>query len=596
MSRFITTPQRVKEVNIFPQRNVDFYANILAGSQQNLDKATGLQMDYIEKLNQIPIYTQEDRDATIGKVQERLKGELDKENVSASRIANTIMEINREITPGIQALKAKAQAIELYDKMRIQYGANALMGDDPRTLSIKDDKGNFRSLNEFQALGMDMSDIDKLFLQSQTNVLNKPGGISYIRGTGNNGIPVGVMQTVETKGLSEEEKFNLYHPSTENARKLAETQLEAMPQILVIKGGDKEAALQAIMNRNWSTSGSFKRDVNYGFMQDPSYRVETKPATYKGRLSSIVDLEDYNTKIKESEEYANMANALRGKKAWYEGFKGFENIVRDINWWAGTDLVESSSDKIENTKQILPQLIYKNKELYKTVSKKISSDPLLQKKYGFDKEGSIENKKKAIDIMFLDALSQQSKAEASKQIDVINYSPSEIENLTPDLKAYILPKLQGLDSEGKPEDVFNGSSYSLIPSKGILRINTTLPSSPYIDVNLKDIDQTLGVLSDFIKSVNELDKDKINGDNNGFVYRNSPVEFNLEDFTKSEKGTVVGIMGVKKEDDKLYEYLLSLEGIPQTLEGKVLKRRISSSEYTEELVNNFEGIFNKGKQ
>lgn len=277
MARFLTAPRR-QMVNPYPEVNVDFYSNLMNQTQQNLNQATQMQSQALDYIYNLPVYSEEDRASVITPAEEKFQSMLDSEFISPSQVAGTIMDVRREIQPGVQALQAKSKAAEMYDKLKLQYGVNALMGTDPRSLSIKTQEGSWRDPSQFRASGVNMGDIDKLFLQSQTSNLNKPGGISYIVGKGIdvNGVPEGVIQTVESKGLSEQERNRLYHPNSPYARQLAESQLQSMPELLDVTGGDKEKALQAIINRNWSTSGSYKQDVNYGSMGDPSY---TKPET-----------------------------------------------------------------------------------------------------------------------------------------------------------------------------------------------------------------------------------------------------------------------------------------------------------------------------
>lgn len=283
MARFLTAPRR-QMVNPYPEVNVDFYSNLMGQAQQNLNQATQMQSQALDYIYNLPVYSEEDRASVITPAEEKFKSMLDSEFISPSQVAGTIMDVRREIQPGVQALQAKSKAADMYDKLKVQYGVNALMGTDPRSLSIKTQEGSWRDPSQFEASGVNMEDIDKLFLQSQTSTLNKPGGISYIVGKGIdvNGVPEGVIQTVESKGLSEQERNKLYHPNSPYARQLAESQLQSIPELLDVTDGDKEKALQAIINRNWSTSGSYKRDVNYGSMRDPSY---TKPETdTPGRL------------------------------------------------------------------------------------------------------------------------------------------------------------------------------------------------------------------------------------------------------------------------------------------------------------------------
>ena len=274
MARFLKQPQQ-ELVQMGSPIDVDFYSKILEKAQQNRDRAVGMQMDYIEKINNLPIYTEADRAATTGKIQNRLANMLDKSFITPTQMARTVMEINQEITPGIQALKAKDQAAQMYDKMRIQYGANALMGTDPRNIDITDASGRYRDPGSYKAVGINLEDIDKRFLTSQGAELSRNRGVTYIQGKGIdvNGIPLGKVQIEEKKGLTPEEIKVKYAPDSPLARYEAELQLQTSPEILDIFNGDKDKATQFIMERNLQTAMVKGQESNFNLTTDETYQT-----------------------------------------------------------------------------------------------------------------------------------------------------------------------------------------------------------------------------------------------------------------------------------------------------------------------------------
>lgn len=274
MARFLKQPQQ-QLVQMGSPLDVDFYSKILDKSQQNRNQAVGMQMEYVDKINNLPIYTEADRAATSGKVQDRLTKMLDKSFVTPSQMARTVMELNQEITPGIQALKAKDQAAQMYDKMRVQYGANALMGTDPRNIDITDASGRYRDPGSYRAVGINLEDVDKRFLTTQGAELSRNKGVTYIQGKGIdvNGIPLGKVQIEEKKGLTPEEIKVMYAPGSTLAKFEAELQLQTSPEILDIFDGDKDKATKFIMERNLQTAMVKGQESNFNLTTDETYQT-----------------------------------------------------------------------------------------------------------------------------------------------------------------------------------------------------------------------------------------------------------------------------------------------------------------------------------
>ncbi len=266
MARFLKQPQQ-QLVQMGSPLDVDFYSKILDKSQQNRNQAVGMQMEYVDKINNLPIYTETDRAATTGKVQDRLTKMLDKSFVTPSQMARTVMELNQEITPGIQALKAKDQAAQMYDKMRIQYGANALMGTDPRNIDITDASGRYRNPGSYRALGVNLDDVRKNFLLNNAARLAQPNAPTYTKG-GN--VPAGYIQTTEKTGLSVDEITTMYAPGSPLAVEEAKKQLQAFPDFIEI-AGEEQQAMDYLMNLNQQTAMANAQKVNYGLVGDREY-------------------------------------------------------------------------------------------------------------------------------------------------------------------------------------------------------------------------------------------------------------------------------------------------------------------------------------
>ena len=382
MARFLKQPQQ-QLVQMGSPIDVDFYSKILEKDQQNRDSAVGMQLDYIEKINNLPIYTEADRAATTGKIQNRLASMLDKSFITPTQMARTVMELNQEITPGIQALKAKDQAAQMYDKMRIQYGANALMGTDPRNIDITDETGRYRDPGSYKALGINLEDIDKRFLTSQGAELSRNKGISYIQGKGINvnGVPLGKIQIEEKKGLTPEEIKVMYAPGSSLARSEAELQLQTSPEILDIFNGDRDKATQFIMERNFQTAMVKGQESNFNLTTDETYQTPTevlrnkileaqlKDAQTSGQYDDVLNPFGSPGALPSTENPFNYATAEKLSE-------DYNSLVSNINWFSGTNLdslpTEQEYIKLNNaykTKQAARQgtsiLNYKTGTLHK---------------------------------------------------------------------------------------------------------------------------------------------------------------------------------------------------------------------------------------
>lgn len=255
MARFIQPPQQ-QIISMYTPENIDFYANILNKAQSDLERATETKAAAIDKYNELPFYSDEDRKATLGRVQEMLKGTLDEDFVSPSKVASAVMKANQEVMPGVHALKAKASAAEQYDKLRMAYGANAWLGVDPRQQSIIDpNTGRFVDPSRFKAVGINAEDVDKTFLASQLSNLTE----SFDRTVPSD--LFGYHKIEKVTGLDDAQREETYAPGTSTAIQIAKAQLESMPQLKEIFGSEEEA-LKRLMVRNYQTSGNYKQSVD----------------------------------------------------------------------------------------------------------------------------------------------------------------------------------------------------------------------------------------------------------------------------------------------------------------------------------------------
>ena len=116
MGRFLKSPTQAI-VPMGTPVDVNFYAGILNKAQSDLERGTAIKAAAIEKFGDMEFSSKEDMDAVVGKAQEMLKGATEGDFVSPSRVTNAVLQANREIMPGVQAVKAKAKAADMYDAM-----------------------------------------------------------------------------------------------------------------------------------------------------------------------------------------------------------------------------------------------------------------------------------------------------------------------------------------------------------------------------------------------------------------------------------------------------------------------------------------------
>ena len=264
MARFIQPPQQ-QIVSMYSPENVEFYANLLNKAQSDLERGTAIKQAAIDKMGDLPFFTKEDRDATLGRVQQILSNSLEDDFISPSKVTSAVMQANSEVMPGIHALKAKAKAAETYEKMQLAYGPNAWLNADPRQQSIVDPAtGRFVDPNKFKAVGINAEEVDKLLLASQQQELN----YSYDEPTKSD-LP-GYLKINKYTGLSDLKREELYKPGSASAIAIAKSQLATMPQLREVFGSE-EAALTRLMERNYQTTGNYKQTVDSQYLTDRNY-------------------------------------------------------------------------------------------------------------------------------------------------------------------------------------------------------------------------------------------------------------------------------------------------------------------------------------
>lgn len=342
MARFLQAPQQ-QVIPMYQPLNLEFYSGILNKAQQDLERSTAIKASAIEKLYDIPFSSKEDADAVVGRVQELLKGATDADFVSPSKVTNAVMKANAEVMPGIQAAKAKAQATDMYDKMRIQYGPNAWMGTDPRSIGIMQG-GKYADPSTFKAVGIDASELDKVFLASQLSELTKQGEPTYSASK----LP-GYYQERQTTGMSDADREATYRPGTAKAIQLAEEQLKSMPQVLEIFGGDREKALEQLQMRNYQTTGAYKQTIDTRLVDNKNYLNAYQRAQMNALTPSAIETpgrplydialgteaEVTNTEFEKLKQGITNPESVAGERGL------FWNIASTLGWDRTADAVES---------------------------------------------------------------------------------------------------------------------------------------------------------------------------------------------------------------------------------------------------------------
>jgi len=276
MGRFLKSPEQ-QFVQMGVQKDMNFYQNLLSSAEQNLNQSTAIKAAAIDRLYDIPFSSKEDSDAVVGRAQEILKNVTESAFPTPSTVTNAVMQANAEIMPGVQAAKAKAQAADMYDKMRIQYGPNAWMGTDPRSIAIMQSQGKYTDPSVYKATGIDASEIDKAFLASQLSELTK----SFDR-KAKSDLP-GYHKIEKVTGMDDDKRLAKYGTDSPEAIAMAQSLYRTMPQLKEL--GNEEDVVKRIVERNYQTTGAYKQSVDSQYMRDLDFiDAETRARLEKDSL------------------------------------------------------------------------------------------------------------------------------------------------------------------------------------------------------------------------------------------------------------------------------------------------------------------------
>jgi hypothetical protein len=281
MARFIQ-PQQQSIVPMYTPKNLDIYTGILDRAQGNLDKATAIKAAAIEKYGDLNMYNKEDRDLTLGRVQERLSTVLDDDFVSPSRVANTVMQTNQEVMPYVQALKAKDKEAQIQRQMRAQFGID-FIGNDVAQMSIADASGQAVDPSSMRGVSYNAEQFRKQFHDTYgANLMKKIEGELEASGR------AGLLTAKTIEGLTEAQKRNLLTPGRPEAVRLATENYANLPEqvradMAQLYGGE-QGAIDYLQESNLKTA--FDPKYNYSlsrqYVGDPSYTktVESPQGNY----------------------------------------------------------------------------------------------------------------------------------------------------------------------------------------------------------------------------------------------------------------------------------------------------------------------------
>lgn len=258
MARFLK-PVQNQVVDLTSQPSAQFYASLLDNANKNLERAISIQANYLDKINDIPIYTKEDRDATIKIAEERLASAMEDEFITPSKLVKTIIEVNRQISPGIQALRAKDQEVKAQQKLKESYGLD-WMGNDVSNVPIVNHDGKYVDLSSIRGINYNKAQLRNIFERDVAaeflKIIEGP-----IVASGRQGI----LTRVTEKGLTDAQKAQ-YAPGTQLARKHAEDVYSKLDKDvvddLISIYGDKETVLKEL------------EKINFGVVNDPKYAYQ----------------------------------------------------------------------------------------------------------------------------------------------------------------------------------------------------------------------------------------------------------------------------------------------------------------------------------
>lgn len=270
MARFLTAPRR-QMVNPYPEVNVDFYSNLMNQTQQNLNQATQMQASAMEQAYNLPFTSQEDYEAIVTPMKEKFEGMLDKEFVSPSEVARTIMDTRGEMQPRISALQNKAKELQMQRQLQTEWGLD-WMGNDVSKMSITD-----TDPSQIKGINFNRNQIRDAFIQSKgAEFLKEIDSGRYQKLEGFPG--ENMYGRVVTSGLNDQQKA-MYAPGTELAIQNANEYFNSLPesskQDLIAITGSPEAALQSIQQTQYEAVN----DPKFAYSQKVVGATQYTPST-----------------------------------------------------------------------------------------------------------------------------------------------------------------------------------------------------------------------------------------------------------------------------------------------------------------------------
>lgn len=240
MARFLKAPQQ-QFVDMGGAPNVNFYTNLIDKSQDNLERSIAAKQQAIQYYNNLPFHSKEDYDAVVGKAQKELETVLSEDFPSLGRVVNTIMNLNNQLAPGIQALKRKDEQIKIAQEGKLRLGTNWI-GNEISDQPIVDAAGNFVDPNSFEAKYYNADDIRKNFIISQGARL-----METIEGDMVQGDKPGFYKRTTKFGKDTPTKLGMYGKDSPYAKQIAEELLSQMPEGFIEVSGGREQALDKVM-------------------------------------------------------------------------------------------------------------------------------------------------------------------------------------------------------------------------------------------------------------------------------------------------------------------------------------------------------------
>lgn len=301
MARYGTQIQQ-QPIDMYNSINTEFYNNLLGKAQQDLTQSAGMQAKFLEDAYGQKYLDRATRDVEVGKAEQAVAGALDKDFVSPAQTIKTISKASQGLTPWRNLNERQMELAKQAEAFKLQHGANAWM-TDPSKISLTNEDGSLKTPEQLKFEGINVEDIDKRFIGINKEYLDKP----YYEAPTRKGAPAGNLRFVEGKGLLPNEIADLYDPITgKMSNQVAEQILADTPQLIEIKGS-REAALEAIKNRNYATAGSYGYTRNTQFMKDGEYLDPLQRA----QLDKLNAVEDTKLPSKTTNIVANNVDALK---------------------------------------------------------------------------------------------------------------------------------------------------------------------------------------------------------------------------------------------------------------------------------------------